>query len=104
METEYLFNVQTPLGFYVHCTEEYWQRKIITVHPVMTDRHMDVQQTLSTPQEVRLSRSDSSVYLFYAADTKRLVCAVARDTGNEGFLITAYPADKMKQGETVWKK
>jgi len=59
---------------------------------------------LSDPQEVRLSRSDSDVYLFYATDTKRFVCAVARDAGGEGFLITAYPADKMKQGEVVWKK
>lgn len=104
MENEYLFNIQTPLNFYVHCTEEYWHRKIIMDHPVMAGKIDDVRRTLSDPQEVRQSRSDSDVYLFYATDTKRFVCAVARDVDSEGFLITAYPADKMKQGEVVWKR
>jgi hypothetical protein len=53
---------------------------------------------------VRISRTDEGVYLFYTADEKRLVCAVARSTDEDGFLITAYPADRMKAGKTVWKK
>lgn len=103
-DTDYIFNIQTPLGFYVHCTEEYWQRKIVFDHPVMENRVIDVQQTLENPQEVRLSRSDSDVYLFYATDAKRFVCAVTRRTNGEGFLITAYPTDKIKRGEIVWSK
>lgn len=99
-----LFDVLTPLGFKVHCTHEYWERKIAADHPVMADRSEDVKQTLGEPDEVRLSRKDTQVYLFYKSDEKRLVCAVARQTNGDGFLITAYPADKMKSGETVWKK
>ncbi len=99
-----LFDVMTPLGFRVHCSEGYWLNKVVADHPVMTDRVEDVRRALTAPAEVRLSRIDDEVYLFYAADEKRLVCAVTRSIGSEGFLITAYPADKMKEGKTVWTK
>ncbi|MBZ0290478.1 MAG: DUF4258 domain-containing protein [Anaerolineae bacterium] len=99
-----LFDVETPLGFRVHCYEDYWQDKVVAQHPVMLDRVEDVKRALSNPEEVRLSRTDEEVYLFYTADDKRLVCAVARSIEDDGFLITAYPTDKMKAGKTVWKK
>ncbi len=99
-----LFDLLTPLGFAVHCHLIYWQRKIVAQHPVMVERVEDVKRALSSPDEIRLSRTDSSVYLFYTSDEKRLVCAVARQTNGDGYLITAYPADKMKKGEVVWKK
>ncbi|CAN5722105.1 hypothetical protein BH10CHL1_BH10CHL1_00880 [soil metagenome] len=70
----------------------------------MAERIDDVIQVLTSPNEIRLSRIDENVYLFYTQDTKRLVCAVARQMDGEGFLITAYPADKMKEGKIVWKK
>lgn len=103
-DTPLLFDVMTPLGFRVHCSEMYWLNKIVADHPVMDGRVGDVKRTLSDPNEVRLSRTDDEVYLFYAADEKRLVCAVARSVEREGFLITAYPADKMKEGKMVWTK
>jgi hypothetical protein len=93
-----LFDVMTPLGFQVHCHESYWNNKIIVQHPVMAGRVEDVIRALSAPDEVRLSRIDSSDYQFYTTDEKRLVCAVACSTNGEGFLITAYPTDKVKEG------
>ncbi|HVU14340.1 MAG TPA: hypothetical protein VHD90_23845 [Phototrophicaceae bacterium] len=99
-----LFDIMTPLGFRVHCSEMYWLNKIVADHPVMNGRVDDVKRTLSEPQEIRLSRADDEVYLFYTTDEKRLVCAVARAVEKDGFLITAYPADKMKEGKTVWTK
>jgi hypothetical protein len=99
-----LFEVMTPLGFQVHCHESYWNNKIIAKHPVMEGRIEDVIRALTAPDEVRLSKVDESIYLFYTTDEKRLVCAVVRSTNGDGFLITAYPTDKMKAGKTVWKK
>ena len=32
------------------------------------------------------------------------VCAVAKRADGRGYLITAYPADKVKDGELVWKR
>jgi hypothetical protein len=101
---ELLFDVLTPLDFRVHCTRAYWERKVIADHPVMSDRVEEVIAALTKPEEVRLSRVDPGVYLFYTTGEVRLVWAVARAEGTDGFLITAYPTDRMKKGETVWKK
>lgn len=87
-----LFDIETPLGFRVHCYTAYWTRKVVYQHPAMADRL----------EEVRLSSSDEAVYLFYTADEKRFVCAVVRQPNGEGFLIAAYPTDKVKQGKIVW--
>jgi hypothetical protein len=84
-----LFDVETPLGFRVHCTEEYWKRKVLADHDNMADMVEDVIQALAEPDEVRMSSSDSHVLLFYIMGTKRFVCAVARDAEGAGFLITA---------------
>lgn len=99
-----LFDVLTPLGFRVHCYEGYWLDKVVGRHPDMASRVDEVVKTLSAPEEIRESKHDEGVLLFYRADTKRWVCAVARQEGQDGFLITAYPADKLKAGKTVWKK
>jgi hypothetical protein len=46
---------------------------------------------------------DDQVYLFYKIQRpERWVCAVSRRTDSEGFLITAYPTDAIKEGEQIW--
>ncbi|MCG3199529.1 MAG: hypothetical protein GHCLOJNM_04047 [bacterium] len=61
--------------------------------------------TLASPDEIRLSKGDESVHLFYRrTDTNRWLCAVAKRLDGEGFLITAYPTDRIKEGELLWKK
>jgi hypothetical protein len=32
------------------------------------------------------------------------LCIVARHLNGDGFIITAYITDKIKEGEVVWKK
>ena len=63
-----LFEVETPLGFRVRTTVEYWELITTVKHPIMNDREADVQVTLSHPDEVRQSKRDPQVYLFYRAD------------------------------------
>lgn len=100
-----LFEIQTPLGFYVRTTTDYWELIATVKHPVMRDRLEDVQQTLLNPDQIRLSKSDNQVYLFYREDgIKRWVCAVSRRLDDSGFLITAYRTSAIKEGELVWQK
>lgn len=98
-----LFDVATPLGFNVRCTENYWER-LTTKHPPIAERLEDVKQTLTDPDEVHQSRRDENVLLFYRADEKRWVCAVTRRLNGDGFLITVYPTDAIKKGKLVWKR
>jgi len=45
------------------------------------------------------------VLLFYKAEApKRWTCAVVKRTQNEGFLVTAYPTDAIKEGVRIWPK
>ncbi|MEO0080866.1 MAG: hypothetical protein ABIL25_01070 [candidate division WOR-3 bacterium] len=43
--------------------------------------------------------------LFYRVERPgRWTCAVVKRPGSEGFLITAYPTDAVKEGEQIWVK
>jgi len=100
-----LFEVLTPLGFSVRVTREYWELIIKVKHPIMAGREVDVQATLRNPTEIRVSKSDPNVYLFYKPERiARWVCAVTRRLNGEGFLITTYPTDAIKEGKRIWPK
>lgn len=104
-DDELLFEVATPLGFRVRVTRAYWELIVTVKHPVMAGHGLDVQAALTNPDEIRLSRGDPDVYLFYKSqNVKRWVCAVARRLNGDGFLITAYPTDAIKEGEPLWPK
>ena len=104
-DPELLFDVLTPLGFRVRVTRERWNLITTAKHPVMAGREDIVKATLESPEQIRQSRSDSEVLLFYRAEgSSRWVCAVAKRAADQGFLITAYPTDAIKEGTQVWPK
>jgi hypothetical protein len=103
--TNFLFDVPTPLGFRVRVTRAYWELIVTIKHPVMAGREKDVKEALLHPGEIRQSRSDRDVYLFYKPERiGRQVCAVAKKLNGDGFLITAYPTNVVKEGESVWPR
>ena len=104
-EKEILFEVMTPLGFQVRVTKVYWELIVTIKHPIMAGREEDVKKVLAQPDEIRQSKSDEMVFLFYKEEReKRWICAVSKQTGSEGFLITTYPTDAIKEGVQVWHK
>ena len=104
-ENDILFEVMTPLGFRVRVSQAYWKLITEIKHPVMAGREEDVRRALETPDEIRRSKSDEDVYLFYSSEReKRWLCAVSKRTGGDGFLITTYPTDAIKEGIQVWHK
>lgn len=99
-----MFEVLTPLGFTVRTSETYWQ-KLIGKHPDIEDLLELIQQALTSPDEIRRSSRDPKVLLFYLTlKEKRWIVAVARRLNGDGFLITAYQTDAIKEGETIWLK
>jgi len=98
------FEILTPLNFTVRTSDNYWQRLILK-HPDIEDLEELIQHALASPDEIRQSRSDPNVLLFYLSrKNKRWVVAVARRLNNEGFLITAYQTNAIKEGEQLWHR
>jgi hypothetical protein len=105
MANNILFEVATPLGFSVRVTRAYWELIVTVKHPVMRGREVDGQRLLQTPEEVRRSRGDPNVLLFYRVEQPgRWLCAVAKQLDDGGFLITTYPTDAIKEGERIWSR
>ncbi len=103
--TNLLFEVRTPLGFSVRVTKARWELITTVKDPVMTGREAIVKMALENPDEVRQSRSDAEVFLFYkAAGTRCWVCAVAKEVRDQAFLVHAYPTDAIKEGTHAWPK
>jgi hypothetical protein len=104
-EQSILFDVSTPVGFRVRVTCFYWELIATIKHPVMARQESIVKDTLQSPAQIRVSRSDPSVYLFYRQErSDRWICAVAKRLNGEGFLLTAYPTEAIKEGVRIWPK
>lgn len=100
-----LFEVETPLGFRVRCTRTWWDHVTAIKHPAMSGRMDVVVQTLQNPLEVRQSRRDASIFLFYRSNgPRRWICVVAKQMDGAGFLVTTYPTDAIKEGDRIWPK
>ena len=98
---EVMFSVPTPLRFSVRMTREYWTL-ILHKHPEVTGKEDEVQRCLQEPEQVRRSKQDQAVYLFYRALPPYHLAVVARRLDGDGFIITSYLTDKVKEGEPIW--
>ncbi len=96
-----LLNILTPLGFTVRTNRGYWQ-KIVSKHPDIADRLDKIKSTLRTPIEVRTSSRDENILLFYGKKEKYWTVVVVRRLNGEGFIITAYRTDAIKEGRRVY--
>lgn len=81
----------------------------ILQHQEMTDMAQEIERVLQSPTEVRISRSDESVRLFYEFYAKTMVggkwlCVVVKYAAEDAFVVTAYLTDQLKAGDTIWPK
>ena len=77
---------------------------IKTKHPEIEDHELELKRTLSDPDEIRLSRSDGSVFLYYRCHGRLWLAVVVKHRNGDGFVITAYFTDRIKEGESVYKR
>lgn len=69
----------------------------------------ELEQVLQKPSDVRVSRSDDNVRLFYAYYSRtrlggKWLCVVVKYLLGDAFVVTAYLTDTLKEGESVWPK
>jgi len=100
----WLFEVETPLLYRVRTTQGYWDFLVRVKHPALLGREADIIRVLADPEQVRRSRMDPEVHLFYRSEGARWLRAVTRRLGDHGYLVTAYPTDTIKAGTTVWTR
>ena len=100
-KASHLFEVSTPLGFSVRTTRDYWAL-IESKHPEVAGRQLAVEECLREPDQIRHSKQDNAVYLFYRSYPPHHLCAVVKRLNDDGFVITCYLTDKIKEGEKIW--
>jgi hypothetical protein len=101
---EIYFEVKASTGKIIRTTLSHWELISKLKHPEIEGKEAEVKQCLSNPIEIRKSSEDNDVYLYYHPYGKYFICVVARHLNGEGFIITAYITDKIKEGKTEWKR
>lgn len=79
----------------------------VLLHQEMIGMAQEIERVLQSPTEVRLSRLDQAVRLFYEFYAKTMVggkwlCVVVKYAPEDAFVVTAYLTDQLKAGETIW--
>lgn len=86
----------------VRTTPSYWQ-VVERKHPEVQGRLNELKSCLEQPDMICRSKQEVNVFLFYRAWGGYHLSAVAKRLNeDEGFLITAYITDKIKEGELIW--
>lgn len=81
----------------------------ILQHQELAGMEEEISRVLQAPAEVRLSRLDQNVQLFYEYYAKTRVggkwlCVVVKYLPDDAFVVTAYLTDQLKPGESLWPK
>ncbi|MBI3377844.1 MAG: DUF4258 domain-containing protein [Nitrospirae bacterium] len=101
---EILFEVKTSTSKVIRTTQSHWELIAKLKHPEMEGKEAEVKNCLSNPVEIRKSSEAPDVYLYYSPYMQYYICVVAKHLNGDGFIITAYITDKIKEGGTVWKR
>ncbi len=96
----YYIEMVSKLGRRIRVTKRYWDY-IVAKHESVEFLEEEVKGTLINPETVRVSKEDPDVYLYYSRYGKYYLCVVCKHLNGEGFIITAYLADKIKRGREV---
>lgn len=94
-------------GREVRLTDE--RRRHLLSHPEMVWIEPLLERAIASPERVVRSLTDDTVLLYYREAAtpefgEKLLCVVIKHLPSDSFVITAYLTDKIKRGETLWKR
>ncbi|MEW6419680.1 MAG: DUF4258 domain-containing protein [Nitrospirota bacterium] len=104
IEPDIYFEVKTQSGKIIRTTRSHRELISKLKHPEIEGKESEVQKCLSEPIEIRRNSEDTNVYLYCSPHMTYYICVVVRHLNGDGFIITAYITDKIKEGESVWKR
>lgn len=100
--TDVYFEVDTPLGVKIRTTKDYWKKIITIKHPIIAKYESKVKESLKKPTEIRRSKQDPKVHLYYLNIGNIYVCTVCDHLDNKsGYIITAYLTKRIREGEKI---
>ncbi|MBI3274199.1 MAG: DUF4258 domain-containing protein [Candidatus Colwellbacteria bacterium] len=85
-------------------TKGYWHRITSIKHPSIRGKEQQVREALQDPDSIRQSKTDENVFLYYKQYKSYYLCVVARHKNGNGFIITVYTTNKIKEGRLIWQK
>lgn len=101
---EIYFEVTSKLNKKIKIVQSRWNLIIKTKHLEIEGKEKEVKEALIEPDEIRLSKSDDSIYIYYKNYKKLSLSVVVKHKNGEGFIITAYYADRIKEGKQIYKR
>lgn len=105
MVEDVYFSVQTPKGIIIRTTKSYWVGITTVKHPSIAKYEKQVKEALQNPDEIRESQQDERVHLYYKHIGKLHICVVVDHIQEtEGYIITAYLTDRIKEGKPIYVK
>lgn len=101
-----VFRVASPLGYFVVLTRNRWREIVRFKHPAIKNYQDEAKQCVSQPDLIRASEKDPDVHLHYLQmeSGKHMCVVVAPGESEDRFVVTAYLANRIKQGNELWKK
>lgn len=104
MASDICFQVKAINGVIVRTTHAYWRKIVTFKHPAMARKEEEVKLAPHEPDEIRQSVRSESVLLYYRKENDYFTCVVVRVLDGEGFIITTYLTDRVKEGKSIWKR
>jgi len=99
-----IFDEHSPLKKRIRLTRSRWNLIVSIKHPELKLGELRIQETIHNPDEIRLSKSDSEVFLYYKKFGNMHLAVVARHNNGSGFVITAYYTDRIKEGNSLYRR
>jgi hypothetical protein len=99
-----IFEVETIFRKKIKLTKNIWDLIVLIKHPAMKNKLNLVKEALINPDEIRRSIKDSAIHLYYKKLNHYFISVVCKHLNSEGFIITTYITDRIKEGEILWKK
>lgn len=98
------FEVISDLGRKIRISENHWNFIVRYKHLEIQGLEREVQEALISPEVVRESQDDENVCLYYRKFHKYFICVVCKHLNGDGFIITSYLTNKIKEGEQIWPR
>ena len=106
VSADILFELIDVLGRRIRTTKSYWKKIKEVKHTELRLGIVEVKNTITNPDEIRQSVTDSTILLFAKKVRKYAILVVAVKTLNgEGFIVTVYQTKThKKKGKLIWPK